>query len=260
MSTISEQYTQSASVKTAPNEWWADPSAQLYRASSPDESGRETGVTRPYHEAVADMMKQMTGLSLDGAASIPVAADGLSGERGTNRELTYAEIAAKGKGHKLHIAFNQEDPAKATQVKDLLDELVAQGGITTYKVGQNSGQEGKDATLYVGHKDKALLVAGLLSQELADLLNEPEGDVLESDVVYAPKVMGRFEVQGLDSEFHQYGAEGFPLRNDDVGQLSMLQLEGVSPEAQSALLLSAEQRAEETLCARYGTFYTGTPD
>lgn len=256
MSTINEQYTQPANPNASPGQWWADPSAQLYQAQVLDEPGHEA-VQKSYHESVAGMIEEVAKIPLDGVASVPAAPDGLSGERNADRQLSYDEIAAMGKGHKLHIAFDQDDPAKAAQVKDLLDELVAQGSVTTYKLGQNSGQQGKDATIYVGHRAKAVLVAELLATQLAGVLAEPTDDVLETDVSYTGKVMGRFEVQGLDPEFHQYGAAGFPLRNDDMQQYGMLRKTGATEGELVAFMGGARERADATLRQRYGAFYTG---
>jgi len=258
MSVTNEIPSSHPSSASAPENWWSDPSVQLYGSHAPTEVSSEQTTGEGREERIEAILQKVHELDVHGSATIPMAEDRLSAQTASaERELSFAEIAALGKGHKLHISFDTADEARRGKVTSLLDTLVQRGGVTAYKLGQNSGQEGKDATIYVGHKDKAQLIADLLGQELADVLDEPSGDVLDSDVQYAPKIMGRFEVQGLDPEFHQYGAEGFPLLNNDVGRYSMMRLEGTSAEALATFLEQAKARAQTTLRSRYGAFYTG---
>lgn len=260
MSATNEHLSVQPSVAPVVENWWSDPSAQLYGTpvstiASPEDVIR----TDVNGDRITETLQRIREVDTDGSAIVPLAEDYRATPTGqAERELTFTEIASKAKGHKLHLSFDAADGAKMDRVTVLLDTLAQNGGITAFKVGQNSEQEGKDATIYVGHKDKTLLIADLLGKELSDVLDEPSGDVLDSDVPYAPKIMGRFEVQGLDPDFHQYGAAGFPLLNDDVGQYSMMRLQGASDEALTSFLAEAKVRAEEVLQSRYGTFYTGT--
>ncbi|MDB5160689.1 MAG: hypothetical protein JWO96_69 [Candidatus Saccharibacteria bacterium] len=166
------------------------------------------------------------------------------GERATNR----------AQGWKLHLNFDADNPEIIKKISDCLEEQVAAGTIVTFKIGKGGGkkdgQPGKEATVYVGPKDRADIVAQVLQEQLDKILSDPEGDALEDDVPFTEKIMGRFEVSKVDPQFHQYGAKGFPLLKIDMAS-ALWDKEQFSAE-------EARQRADSVLRERYGTFYTGS--
>jgi hypothetical protein len=86
----------------------------------------------------------------------------------------------------------------------------------------------------VGSKDDAVAVANKIEDELHDILLDPEGDALISDIKFTEHVMGRFDVSGWD--------------RPSVVQLFRTGITG-GRKAKEALLVQ-----------RYGTFYTGTQE
>jgi hypothetical protein len=100
-----------------------------------------------------------------------------------------------------------------------------------YKIGRNSGQTGKDATIYCGSKKNAKYIAGLTNTYIGRYLSEPTGDVLNDDIFFTDKVVGRFTTgrgyssssminKSFDNEFHQYGGLGIPFLNKHMSEIS----------------------------------------
>ena len=138
-------------------------------------------------------------------------------------------------GWKLHIGTEGQTPQ---QIERLTQELNRLG--VPFKQGLNSGQTGKDFTIYVGSRAEAERIA----RQLSPLTNgRVYGDAALDDVEMAPGVGARFDVVG-DKDFHQYGKRGIPILRDliDIGQ----------PFSDDAI-----QRSEATLANRYGEFFTG---
>lgn len=168
-----------------------------------------------------------------------------------NRETQHkrGEVAlSKAAGWKLHLNFDSDNQSTKVLVDTYLNELKKAGVIVTYKLGQNSGQVGKEATVYVGARDSAQQVAEIIEAELGHVLAEPEGDTLKDDAPLTPKIMGRFDIGRADPDFAQYGASGHPLLKNDVA--SKLWNPDFSQE-------EASRRAQATLEERYGEFFTG---
>jgi hypothetical protein len=144
---------------------------------------------------------------------------------------------------KLHLAVDPKNYAAVDAVvKDLLDS----GQIKDYKQGRNSGQEGKDFTIYIGPKEQAQLVADHLTNKVGHLLDNPKGEALIDDTSFGGKVMGRFDAN--DKDMAQYGSQGIPYTKDDMGQKTW---GSVTSE-------QARANADKILRERYGEFYTGT--
>lgn len=150
-------------------------------------------------------------------------------------------------GWKLHLATDQTE-----EVSKSLKEM----GLS-HKVGKNSGQEGKDITVYIGDKDKADVTSQNISSKLGHLLKEPHGDTLTDDVQLADKVMGRFEISQIDNDFNQYGAKGFPILNEDISN-HILTNKNLPKEEKEKLKKEYDAKADAILKERYGAFYTGT--
>jgi hypothetical protein len=145
-------------------------------------------------------------------------------------------------GWKLHLAV---DPANAGAVDTVLQDLKAKGEFNGYKQGSNSGQDGKDFTIYAGSKAQAQAVSDALSQRVGGLLDNPRGDTLVDDIPFGSKVMGRFDA--YDPEFHQYGSGGIPYTKDDMAQKVW---GGVTSD-------QARANADAILRLKYGEYYTG---
>ena len=62
------------------------------------------------------------------------------------------------------------------------------------------GAPGKEATVYVGSKDDAFVVAKMIEDGLRDVLLPPTGDALVSDIEFTELVMGRFDVMRWDPD------------------------------------------------------------
>ena len=169
------------------------------------------------------------------------------------RTLSYEEIARKGKGWKLHLNFDAEDEAKTSSVVDLLTAMEELDMVSAYKIGRGGGKKagapGKEATVYVGHRDKTMLVAGVIEDMLGSALDLPEGDTLVDDTEFTPKVMGRFELTRLDPDFMQYGFQGTPYLLRDYDRYAAVKI----PSAEKV------HHATDLLTQRYGEFYIGTP-
>lgn len=105
-------------------------------------------------------------------------------------------ILKRGEGWKLHLTVL---PEHQDQVEKAVQSLEAASHIQSYKRGDNSGQEGKDFTVYVGHKEQAKIVAAHLKKKIGHLLQAPTGDALISDILLNDKVAARFDV-GLGPE------------------------------------------------------------
>src|SRR5665213_3462359 len=151
-------------------------------------------------------------------------------------------------GWKLHLNFDAEDTPKTTTARAFLTALENHGFITTYKVGHGGGKAegapGKESTVWIGHHDKAVVVAQMIEEALTDVLDAPEGDVLHHDMAFTPQVWGRFTVSRVDPEFHQYGLHGLPFLMREYGKDAM---DG-----------GESNRANQVLVQRYGAFYTGS--
>ncbi len=169
-------------------------------------------------------------------------------------ELSYDQIAKQRSGWKLHLNFDSNDKRKTAIIADVLLTLGNSGFISHFKL--KSGQPGKEATVYVGWKDKAQLVAQALEDSLGDLLDPPAGNALRDDIDFTPKIMGRFEVTAVDPDFHHYGTKGHPLLEEDMQPLPLTS----SNFAVKGDLAEAIIRADALLRQRYGVFYTGGQD
>lgn len=126
------------------------------------------------------------------------------------------------------------------QIQRLTQEVRNTGAQS--KLGRNSGQVGKDVTIYVGSRADAERIARQLSPFTSGRIY---GDTAVDDVELAPGVGARFDVAG-DRDFHQYGRGGIPILRDliEIGK----------PFSEEAI-----QRSEAILAQRYGEFFTGRP-
>ena len=179
----------------------------------------------------------------------------------------YDAIAAHGKGWKMHLNFDYTDPAVVASVGVFLTGLKHKGVIHNFKIGQGGGAEagedaaGKEATVYIGAKDKAQAGAEQIAEGLSDVLLDPAGAVLVDDTPFAGKVWGRFELGGLDDDFMYYGKDGYSLLEKDAFQITNggMRYAGLEGQAaKQAFDTDARAHAKELLAYRYGEFFTGT--
>jgi hypothetical protein len=155
---------------------------------------------------------------------------------------TPASIVSKSHW-KLHLTVKPENRA---QVDAVLKGFLDGGQIKDYKQGRNSGQEGKDFTVYVGSKDAAQAIADQINNKVGKLLDRPRGEALIDDTTFGGNVMGRFDA-GADADFAQYGSKGVPYTKEDMGQKVW---GGMTGDA-------ARANAHKILTERYGDYYSG---
>lgn len=180
--------------------------------------------TSMFEQQAAELASRLERVDTSGAADIPAERRMLfrdDPERYYTKTLSYDEIARSGNGWKLHLNFDAQNATTVQTVRTFLEALARHGAITTFKIGHGGGKAddapGKESTVYIGHRDKAKMVALQIDRSLASVLEAPEGDALKDDIPFASRVMGRFAVNRLDSQFHQYGAKGHPILNQHMG-------------------------------------------
>ena len=147
----------------------------------------------------------------------------------------------EGRGWKLHLTVNPENIAAAT-------ESLRNLGVLFKHESGGTHEEGKDFTIYIGSKAKAARIAGEISKGMADLLAEPQGDVLKDDTPMASRVMGRFDV---GDPYHQYVTrEGLPATLDIVS-------EAYKPGRPWTLDEKQWERSHKKVKSEFGTFAMG---
>ncbi len=257
--------------------WWDQGLPPVQDQDEPKPLVFAKGADNPFFNSVSKIVEsRLKDLDLDGEAEMLNPAwwewnkrNQTSGrlreenEPVQTRKLIFQEIASQGKGWKFHLNFDAQDPAKVQTVGNFLTAMEECGAITAFKIGKGGGKEsdapGKEATVYIGHRNKANAMAPIIEEALGGVLDDPEGDALKDDVVFTPLVRGRFEITNLDPEFHQYGAKGHPLLRDDMRGSPQWQRTSMVDEQDSARFKKeATARANSCLKERYGVFYTGS--
>jgi hypothetical protein len=159
---------------------------------------------------------------------------------------------------KLHLNFG----AKSLQEKEaLFAQITAMTGPLgcKAKLGRNSGQIGKDATIYVGSRDRALLIAREIDKRWGDKLEFPAGDVLNDDCQLAGSVWGRFDVRGgvdyrgRHIDCLQYGRHGVPYHCDG-------DIWAVTQDKDEALKRKNLEESKAILTEVFGDYFSGTPE
>jgi len=164
-------------------------------------------------------------------------------------------------GWKLHLTFR---PDMAPRVDDFLGSLKDAYGVE-YKMGKNSGQTGKDATVYCGSKRNAKEVADLIYSYIGKFLLPPFGDVLKDDVFFNDKVAGRFTTghnyvspqmnyRSHGNEFHQYGGMGIPFLNKHLSEVVFGDKKKMDIEAWRK---KSFEESDKLLKGDFGEYYTG---
>ncbi len=174
---------------------------------------------------------------------------------------SYDYITSQSNGWKLHLNFDAEDPSKVSTVQDLLSALNSHGVVGIFKIGDGGGraegEPGKEATVIVGHRDKAVLVADIIEQLIGDKLDDIHPEALKTDIPITPKIAARFDIDRVDPRFNKYGFPGF---QELVIETRKRIVEKPAPGSlKSRDLLEASRKVSyDTLRETYGKYYTGS--
>lgn len=254
--------------------WWQN---SVEGSSTPLEESKDLvfphGAENPYTDYAAAVAISLAGLDLDGSAQVVTSkwdwwnmGRHVVGPQDVEpqkfRTISFQKIAEKAAGWKFHLNFDAEDLPTVLEIGTFLTALAEQGVISRFKIGKGggkaSGQPGKEATVYVGHRDKANLVAPIIEEALGAILDPPEGTALDDDIPFTEHVMGRFEISRIDFSFHQYGAKGHPRMNEDIDKILMSEYHNLDEVARRQLREEMVTRADAVLRQRFATFYTGS--
>ncbi len=201
---------------------------------------------------IGEITRLLEGVDLNGEVQLP---DG--------KLMTYDQIAAMGKGWKFHLNFDAENVGITEEVRRFLMAIRETGAITTFKIGHGGGkkfdQPGKEATIYVGHRDKAEIIAPFIEKALGVLLDDPGEDVLVDDRPFTEHVWGRFEVANLDDDFSNYGKGGSLFLSRDALAMGVTALwSRIASSREEFLENIAVPSGERLLRERYGVYYAGS--
>lgn len=143
-------------------------------------------------------------------------------------------------GHKLHLNVAIKN------VKKVSEYLVANNICHKYLFGGEI-DDGKIFTIYTGSKDMTDKIAKKLSADLGDLLCKP---IDNSEIEYAPNVIGRFK--GSSKDFHQYGCgiRGISMLMEDARIVILAKDESHIP--------LAFQKAYQKLAEEHGIYFYGS--
>jgi len=206
-----------------------------------------------YSSAIMLLSHDIAQLDLDGTIKKP---DG--------SELSYDDAMRKVSGWKLHLNFDPDNPEVVANFMQLLDPMKAAGAVSTYKIGHGGGRKagapGKEATVYVGHRDKAQLVADFIGSYMnGDGLLAPEGEALHDDLPFNDLVVGRFEVTNTHFEvLSQYGMQGFGAPMHIIQRwLAEGFRKNMDPLERQQKLVMERQEAIEFITSFFGDYFTG---
>lgn len=155
-------------------------------------------------------------------------------------------------GWKLHLSFDTSNKQVVDHIELFLSYLSKWFGVV-YKVGRNSGQTGKDATIYCGSKKDAQDIANFIKDDIGLYLQHPHGDALKDDILFNDKVAGRF-TDARFSNFNQYGGKGIPFLNDDVANSLWHDKKTWNRDD---WYKKSYDTADKILRNKYGEYYTG---
>jgi hypothetical protein len=213
-----------------------------------------SGMQSLYEGVSSSLVDELDLIDMDGAITMP---DG--------RDVTYREMAERGKGWKLHLNFDPDNLEANVHVKLLLRELRSTDSINFYKIGHGGGRDrinpGKEATVYVGHRDSMDIIAPFIEEQIGDYLDPETESTLKNDIMFGDLVAGRFE-NTHDREFAQYGDAGLIYRAEDWREVTGFSMQGFDTEneriaAIEVFMDAARKRAETGLIDRYGVYFTG---
>lgn len=168
-------------------------------------------------------------------------------------EPSNKSLKSKAAGWKIHLSFKVNDDS-VSKLEEILNSF-DKDTIPSFKIGRNSGQEGKDATIYVGSADNRNLVVNKIQNEFGKYLTEVGEDAKFDDKIHSKGIAYRFDIGGVDSYFHQYGHNGLPASSEDIKNTF-----GMSKDERTKVFIESSKKSEKILEKKYGTFFTGTKE
>ena len=172
-------------------------------------------------------------------------------EENKSSEPSNKSLKSKAAGWKIHLSFKVNDDS-VSKLEEILNSF-DKDTIPSFKIGRNSGQEGKDATIYVGSADNRNLVVNKIQNEFGKYLTEVGEDAKFDDKIHSKGIAYRFDIGAIDNEFHQYGHNGFPALNEDIKNTF-----GMNKDERTKVFIESSKKSEKILEKKYGTFFTGT--
>lgn len=144
-------------------------------------------------------------------------------------------------GWKIHLSISDQNKPSVEAFLKKNDLL--------YKI-ERSGQDGKNATVYIGSRNAVVDMANRMEAEIGQFLDEPWGEVLKDDVPITPKAWVRFDLNSRPEGivWQQYGAQGLPFLREDTFAV-------LGKGMQSSV---AFNRSNAELINTFGDFYLGT--
>ena len=92
-----------------------------------------------------------------------------------------------------------------------------------------------------------------IQNEYGKYLTEDGEDAKFDDKIHSKGIAYRFDIGGIDNEFHQYGHNGFPALNEDIKNTF-----GMNKDERTKVFIESSKKSEKILEKKYGTFFTGT--
>lgn len=168
-------------------------------------------------------------------------------------EPSNKSLKSKSAGWKIHLSFKVNDDS-VSKLEEILNSF-DNDTIPSFKIGRNSGQEGKDATIYVGSADNRNIVVNKIQKEFSKYLTEVGEDAKFDDKIHSKGIAYRFDIGSIDSYFHQYGHNGLPALNEDIKNTF-----GMNKDERTKVFIESSKKSEKILEKKYGTFFTGTKE
>jgi hypothetical protein len=162
-------------------------------------------------------------------------------------KVPYGKNEKIATGWKLHIASDESN-------REGVGQYLQNSGLL-YKSGKSSGQDNKDFTVYVGHRDQAQSVADKISKDIGELL---KSDKPEENLSFNNKISGRFDATNVKGDYDLFGRypmtpnSGVPLLMSDMNKL-------FGSKDKTGILKQATPAAITALSKIYGSFFSGSP-
>ncbi len=182
-------------------------------------------------------------------------------QQDTAEQIQNAEKTEESmEGWKVHLNVDYKNLDHVNEVNTVLDELRTSGSLAQYKIGQGggveSGQPGKEATVYIGSFDDMIKISEVLEARLGHILlpHSESDETARDDVLVTEKIAARFsnyQSQPKDGpRMLQYGPHGVPLL-EEVVNASRWGGQNITEE-------EAMARSVEVLKGQYGSFFGGS--
>lgn len=173
---------------------------------------------------------------------------GTEGYRVTNEEARQEYM--KTGGWKLHLTVRPEN-------FKVVDEWLFTHHRGQYKL-LSGGEEGKEFTVYVGSKDRAMSLSMEIERQIGEFLEENAAG--SGDAMLTRKVAGRFDFQWLakaqETGLKYNGHDGVPFDSAAMRATDRFVGKGDTPEFRR-VAESQKKRIEEILLREFGDYYVG---